>query len=61
MKVVYQRYFLAEILKESMIAPIDLVSVIQQVGIQPRWTEIALPSGARFLSFRHHDPCTMRN
>lgn len=41
-----QRYFLAEILKESMIAPIDLVSVIQQVGIQPRWTEIALPSGA---------------
>ena len=33
-----------------MIAPIDLASVIQQVGIQPRWTEIALPNGSPFPS-----------
>lgn len=40
-----QRYFLAEIIKDSPIPPLDLVTIIKQVGIQPRWTEIALPNG----------------
>lgn len=44
---VRQRYFLAEILKKSSIAPDDLMSFIQERGLQPSWYEIALPNGAQ--------------
>ncbi|KAL8952443.1 MAG: hypothetical protein Q9222_001634 [Ikaeria aurantiellina] len=40
-----ERYFLAEILKDSPIQPGNLLRVIQAEGIRPRWTEIALPYG----------------
>ncbi|KAL8782876.1 MAG: hypothetical protein Q9213_005053 [Squamulea squamosa] len=40
-----QRYFLAEILKDSPIPSGNLLRVIQAEGIRPRWTEIALPNG----------------
>lgn len=39
------RYFLAEILKKSSIAPLDLLNLIRERGIQPSWYEIALPNG----------------
>lgn len=42
-----QRYFLAEILKKSSIAPLDLLNLIRERGIQPSWYEIALPNGAQ--------------
>ena len=42
-----QRYFLAEILKTSSIAPLDLMSFIQERGIQPSWYEMSLPYGAQ--------------
>ena len=42
---VVQRYFLAEILKKSSIAPLDLMNFIQERGIQPSWYDIALPNG----------------
>ena len=42
-----QRYFLAEILKTSSIAPLDLMNFIQERGIQPSWYEISLPYGAQ--------------
>lgn len=44
-----QRYFLAEIIKDSDIPPSELVTVIQQMKIIPRWTEIALPNGVYTL------------
>lgn len=40
-----QRYFLAEIIKDSEIPPSQLVTMIQQMKVIPRWTEIALPNG----------------
>ncbi|KAL8772618.1 MAG: hypothetical protein Q9209_002279 [Squamulea sp. 1 TL-2023] len=40
-----ERYFLAEILKDSPIPSGNLLRVIQAEGIRPRWTEIALPNG----------------
>lgn len=40
-----QRYFLAEIIKDSEIPPSELVTMIQQMKVIPRWTEIALPNG----------------
>ncbi|KAL8699159.1 MAG: hypothetical protein Q9224_001534 [Gallowayella concinna] len=40
-----ERYFLAEILKDSPIPAGNLLRVIQAEGIRPRWTEIALPHG----------------
>ncbi|KAL8917044.1 MAG: hypothetical protein Q9172_005997 [Xanthocarpia lactea] len=40
-----ERYFLAEILKDSPIPSGNLLRVIQAEGIRPRWTEIALPHG----------------
>ncbi|KAL8739331.1 MAG: hypothetical protein Q9181_000062 [Wetmoreana brouardii] len=40
-----ERYFLAEILKDSPIPPANLLRVIQAEQIRPRWTEIALPYG----------------
>lgn len=44
---VEQRYFLAEILKTSSIAPLDLMNFIQERGIQPSWYEMSLPYGAQ--------------
>ena len=44
---VRQRYFLAEILKKSSVAPLELMNFIQERGIQPMWYEIALPNGAQ--------------
>lgn len=41
-----QRYFLAEILKVSSIAPLDLLNFIQSRGINANWNDIALPNGA---------------
>ena len=41
-----QRYFLAEILKRSSIAPHDLMHFIIERRIQPVWYDIALPNGA---------------
>ena len=41
-----QRYFLAEILKVSSIAPLDLLNLIQSRGINANWNDIALPNGA---------------
>ena len=41
-----QRYFLAEILKKSSIAPYDLMNFILERGIEPVWYDIALPNGA---------------
>ncbi|CAO1603979.1 MAG: hypothetical protein LQ349_007456 [Xanthoria aureola] len=40
-----ERYFLAEILKDSQISSATLLRVIHGERIQPRWTEIALPHG----------------
>ena len=44
---VEQRFLLAEILKKSSIAPLDLMNFIQERGIQPSWYEMALPNGAQ--------------
>ncbi|KAG6994031.1 hypothetical protein G7Y79_00048g084270 [Physcia stellaris] len=40
-----ERYFLAEILKTSIIPPFHLLGFIEQMGVQPLWNEIALPNG----------------
>ncbi|KAL8673846.1 MAG: hypothetical protein Q9168_001758 [Polycauliona sp. 1 TL-2023] len=40
-----QRYFLAEILKDSQIPSGTLLQIIQGERIRPRWMEIALPQG----------------
>ncbi|KAL8997496.1 MAG: hypothetical protein Q9169_003276 [Polycauliona sp. 2 TL-2023] len=40
-----ERYFLAEILKDSSIPSGTLLQIIQGERIRPRWTEIALPHG----------------
>ena len=40
-----QRYFLAEILKKSALPPAALLTIIREAGIEPAWTEIALPNG----------------
>lgn len=49
-----QRYFLAEILKVSTIAPYDLFTLIQARGISPKWNDIALPNGALGISSPGH-------
>lgn len=41
-----QRYFLAEILKASSIAPTELLNLIRERGIAPSWMDMALPNGA---------------
>lgn len=45
-----ERYFLAEILKDAPVPPRYLINFIQQLGIQPRWNEIALPNGRSVAS-----------
>lgn len=44
-KTLKQRYFLAEILKRSHLPPTTLLQVIRDTGVEPAWTEIALPTG----------------
>ena len=46
-----QRYFLAEILKKSSIAPYDLMNFILERRIEPVWYNIALPNGALGIAF----------
>ena len=46
-----QRYFLAEILKKSSIAPYDLMNFILERRIEPVWYNIALPNGALGMAF----------
>ncbi|KAL8734899.1 MAG: hypothetical protein Q9166_001251 [cf. Caloplaca sp. 2 TL-2023] len=46
---VCQRYFLAEILKDSPIPSGNLLRIIHAEGIRPRWMEIALPPVAKRL------------
>ncbi|MCJ1383596.1 hypothetical protein MMC17_006710 [Xylographa soralifera] len=40
-----ERYFLAEILKNSNLPSTTLLQVIRDTGVEPAWTQIALPTG----------------
>ncbi|MCJ1285471.1 hypothetical protein MMC26_004811 [Xylographa opegraphella] len=40
-----ERYFLAEILKNSNLPSIALLQIIRDTGVEPAWTQIALPTG----------------
>ncbi|MCJ1433815.1 hypothetical protein MMC27_003180 [Xylographa pallens] len=40
-----ERYFLAEILKNSNLPSITLLQIIRDTGVEPAWTQIALPTG----------------
>ncbi|MCJ1392340.1 hypothetical protein MMC18_005207 [Xylographa bjoerkii] len=42
---VEQRYFLAEILKNSNLPSTTLLQIIRDTGVEPAWTQIALPTG----------------
>ena len=45
-----QRYFLAEILKNSGIPPLALLKLIADLNIDPCWYQIALPNGPLYFS-----------
>ncbi|KAI4145576.1 MAG: hypothetical protein LQ340_006232, partial [Diploschistes diacapsis] len=47
------RYLLAEILKKSILSTANLISIIKDSGIEPAWTEIALPNGRSVSSCQH--------
>lgn len=40
-----QRFFLAEIIKTSLVPPNELLRFIQEREILPRWNAMALPNG----------------
>ena len=44
-RIVLQRYFLAEILKTSEVPLADLVKTIQDRNVVPQWEQMALPNG----------------
>ena len=47
-----QRYFLAEILKNSNLPSTTLLQIIRDTGVEPAWTQIALPTGMYGSSVR---------
>ncbi|MCJ1472868.1 hypothetical protein MMC13_001517 [Lambiella insularis] len=48
-----ERYFLAEILKNSNLPPTTLLQVIRETGVEPAWTNIALPTGRSVAACQH--------
>ncbi|MCJ1399979.1 hypothetical protein MMC11_003182 [Xylographa trunciseda] len=43
--LVEQRYLLAEILKNSNLPSTTLLQIVRDTGVEPAWTQIALPTG----------------
>lgn len=57
----FQRFLLAEILKNSSIDTEILVNVIKAAGVRPKWTKISLPRGMIYPSLLVFGDSTFKN